>query len=132
MITPLPKKILIVEDDLTIRRLIEVCLRSVPALQVAVAEGNAALEVLRREKIDLVVTDLLMPEADGLAVVRSMRANPLLRDIPVMLLSSLGNPALPAEAEADLAASIASAPDELKAALARLGRAALSRSNERD
>lgn len=100
MITPLPKKILIVEDDLTIRRLIEVCLRSVPALQVAVAEGNAALEVLRREKIDLVVTDLLMPEADGLAVVRSMRANPLLRDIPVMLLSSLGNPALPAEAEA--------------------------------
>lgn len=96
----LTKKILIVEDDLTIRRLIEVCLRSVPALQVAVAEGNAALEVLRREKIDLVVTDLLMPEADGLAVVRSMRTDPRLRDIPVMLLSSLGNPALPAEAEA--------------------------------
>ena len=41
-------------------------------------------------------------------------------------------PPLPAQAEADLAASIASAPDELRAALARLGRAALSRAEGQD
>ena len=41
-------------------------------------------------------------------------------------------PPLAAEAEADLAASIADVPDELRAALARLGRATLSRSNDRD
>ena len=100
MIPPASKTVLIVDDDLAIRRLLEVCLRTLPVAQISVGEGAGALEVLRREKIDLVVTDLIMPGASGFDVVRTMRADPALRDIPVMLLSSLGNPNLPAEAEA--------------------------------
>lgn len=94
------KNVLIVDDDLAIRRLIEVCLRTLPVCQVAVSGGRSALEAMRREKIDLVVTDLMMPETGGFDIVRSMRADPVLRDIPVVLLSCLGNPALPAQAQA--------------------------------
>jgi CheY-like chemotaxis protein len=92
------KKILIVEDDMAIRRLLEVSLRKLPATQIAVTNGLAALEVLRRERIDLVVTDLMMAGAGGLDVVRAMRADPALSAIPVVLLSCLGNPSLPEEA----------------------------------
>jgi CheY-like chemotaxis protein len=92
------KNILIVDDDIAIRRLLEVCLRPLPAHQIAVGGGAAALEVLRRDKIDLVVTDLMMPGTGGLDVVRAMRADPAWHDIPVVLLSCLGDPALPQEA----------------------------------
>ncbi len=98
MIAPLPKKILIVDDDLAIRRLLEVCLRTLPADQVAVGGGQQALEVLRSERIDLVVTDLMMPATGGFDVVKSMRADPALSGIPVVMLSSMGNPGLPAQA----------------------------------
>jgi CheY-like chemotaxis protein len=100
MISAPLKKVLIVDDDLAIRRLIELCLRNLPVGQVAVSEGKSALAVMRREKVDLVVTDLMMPETSGFDIIRSMRADPLLRDVPVVLLSCLGNPALPAQAEA--------------------------------
>ena len=93
------KKILIVDDDLAIRRLLEVCLRTLPADQISAGEGKSALEILRREKIALVVTDLIMPGVGGFDLIRTMRADAALRDIPVMLLSSMGDPALPAQAE---------------------------------
>jgi two-component system, OmpR family, response regulator MtrA len=97
--SPAPKKILIVEDDLAIRRLLEVCLRALPATQIAVGGGHAALEVLGREPVDLVVTDLMMAGIGGFDIVRAMRADAALRDIPVVLLSCLGNPSLPQEAK---------------------------------
>lgn len=100
MIATPQKTILIVDDDFAIRRLVEYCLRSLPVGQIAVTNGQNALTVLRREKIDLVVTDLMMPEINGFDVVRSMRADPALQNIPVMLLSCQGNPELPAEAAA--------------------------------
>lgn len=99
MNSPANKTVLIVDDDIAIRRLIEACVCILPVRQFAVSGGTSALDVMRREKIDLVVTDLMMPETGGFDVVRTMRADPTLREIPVVLLSCLGNPALPAEAE---------------------------------
>jgi two-component system chemotaxis response regulator CheY len=99
MISAPQKKILIVDDDPAIRRLLEVCLRVLPAGQIAIGGGAAALEVLRREKVDLVVTDLMMPGTGGFEIVRAMRADPSWREIPVVLLSCVGNPSLPAEAK---------------------------------
>lgn len=99
MTTSATKNILIVEDDPAIRRLLEVCLRSLPATQVSVNGGQAALEVLAREPVDLVVTDLMMAGIGGFDVIRAMRADAALREIPVVLLSCLGNPSLPNEAK---------------------------------
>jgi two-component system chemotaxis response regulator CheY len=93
------KKILIVDDDLAMRRLLEVCMRTLPADQISVGDGMSALEVMRRETIDLVVSDFSMPGISGIELVRSIRADEALREIPVMLLSSMGDPALPSQAD---------------------------------
>ena len=50
-------------------------------------DGVGALELVRRSKPDLVVTDLLMPYRNGLEIIREMRRDVELRHIPVMLLS---------------------------------------------
>ena len=49
--------------------------------------GRAALEVLQREPVDLVLLDLMMPELDGFGVLAAMRDNPATRDIPVIVLT---------------------------------------------
>ena len=92
-------KILIVDDDLAMRRLLEVCMRTLPADQISVGDGISALEVMRRETIDLVVSDFSMPGISGIELVRLMRADEALREIPVILLSSMGDPALPSRAD---------------------------------
>jgi signal transduction histidine kinase/DNA-binding LacI/PurR family transcriptional regulator/AraC-like DNA-binding protein len=52
------------------------------------SNGKEALEILRREHIDLVLLDLLMPELDGFGVMEAMQADPRLRNVPVMVLTS--------------------------------------------
>ncbi len=50
--------------------------------------GQAALEAIRREKPDLLLTDLMMPELDGIGLLRAIRDDEALRDLPVILLSA--------------------------------------------
>ena len=54
----------------------------------AVADGHAALEAVRRRKPDLLLTDVMMPGLDGFALLREIRADPSLRDLPVIILSA--------------------------------------------
>ncbi len=49
--------------------------------------GRAALDILRHQRIDLVLLDLLMPEVDGFAVLQSMREAANMRDVPVIVLT---------------------------------------------
>jgi signal transduction histidine kinase len=53
-----------------------------------VADGKAALAAIREHRPDLVLADVMMPELDGLELLREIRADPVLRDIPVILLSA--------------------------------------------
>jgi PAS domain S-box-containing protein len=55
---------------------------------VAVADGQAALEVARSQPPELVLTDVMMPRLDGVGLLRELRADPRLREIPVILLSA--------------------------------------------
>jgi two-component system, OmpR family, alkaline phosphatase synthesis response regulator PhoP len=55
---------------------------------VAAADGSAALRVVRAEQPSLVVLDLMMPEIDGLDVLRALRADPATRALPVILLTA--------------------------------------------
>ncbi|MEM7033316.1 MAG: adenylate/guanylate cyclase domain-containing protein [Chloroflexota bacterium] len=58
--------------------------------QVALAEnGVQALEMLKKEPFDLVLLDILMPEMDGHEVLATMKADNILRDIPVIVISAL-------------------------------------------
>jgi PAS domain S-box-containing protein len=54
----------------------------------AVADGLAALEVARQRKPDLVLTDVMMPGLDGFGLLRELRADPKLAEIPVIALSA--------------------------------------------
>jgi signal transduction histidine kinase len=54
----------------------------------AAADGEQALELAKARRPDLVVTDVMMPKLDGFGLLRALRADPLTRDIPVMMLSA--------------------------------------------
>ena len=54
----------------------------------AVADGRAALEAMRANKPDLVLTDVMMPVMDGFALLREIRADPELQELPVVMLSA--------------------------------------------
>jgi PAS domain S-box-containing protein len=54
----------------------------------AVADGQAALEAARAEPPDLVLADIMMPRLDGVGLLLELRADPQLRDIPIILLSA--------------------------------------------
>jgi PAS domain S-box-containing protein len=55
---------------------------------VAVHDGQEALEYLQHAKVDLVLSDIMMPRLDGYALLRAVRDDPTLRDVPVVLLSA--------------------------------------------
>ena len=54
----------------------------------AVPDGQAALDAARREKPDLVLTDVMMPKLDGFELLREIRATDSLRDVPVIMVSA--------------------------------------------
>ena len=55
---------------------------------VTVRDGQEALEYLRRTHVDLLLTDIMMPRLDGFSLLRQIRGDPNLRDLPVVLLSA--------------------------------------------
>jgi CheY-like chemotaxis protein len=81
------KKILVVEDDSSLRTVIGLVLEN-HGYQVAhAAHGGEALERLRADRPDLVLADAHMPVVSGLELADVMRASADLRDIPIGLLS---------------------------------------------
>ena len=81
---------LLVADDNKVNRLLLTRSLELQGHRVATAEnGRVALEMLRREGFDLLLLDMEMPEMDGFQVLEQMVGDPLLRDLPVIVTSSL-------------------------------------------
>lgn len=81
---------LLVVDDNKVNRLLLARQLAVQGHRAAQAEnGRVALEMLRREPFDLVLLDMEMPEMDGFQVLEQMKGDLALRDIPVIVTSSL-------------------------------------------
>ena len=83
------KVILIAEDSPTIRKFISFSLAAKGFEIITAADGMEALEQLPKENINLIITDLNMPNIDGFELIRSIRNNDDLKDIPIIILSSL-------------------------------------------
>jgi two-component system alkaline phosphatase synthesis response regulator PhoP len=82
------QRILTVDDDPQIVRLLRASLEQA-GYQVFVAyDGETALHILRRERPDLVVLDLMLPDRDGWDVARVMRSDPTLADTPIIMLTA--------------------------------------------
>src|SRR5262245_37852960 len=81
---------LLIADDNKVNRLLLGRNLELMGHSVATAEnGRIALELLRRERFDLVVLDMEMPEVDGFEVLAQMKQDLVLRDVPVIVASSL-------------------------------------------
>jgi threonine synthase len=81
--------IAIVEDNADATRLIRRILQARGNYQIHEAhDGRAGLDLIRRERPDLVVLDLMMPEMDGFAVLDALRADDATRDIPVIVVTA--------------------------------------------
>jgi len=83
-------KILVAEDEPDIRELITFMLRFAGYEVVAAANGEDAVLTAARELPDLVLLDVRMPRMTGYDACRLMRANPDLRNVPVVFLSAKG------------------------------------------
>lgn len=87
--TPLlPARILLVDDNADLRTYVASLLGRVYGTIALAANGNEALELARANPPDLVVSDVMMPEMDGFALVRELRADERTRAVPIILLSA--------------------------------------------
>lgn len=85
------KRVLIVEDQADIRKLIRMTLEFEPYEIHEAADGTEGLRLADQVKPDLILLDVMMPgEFNGLQVCTRIRANPSLRDTPVVLLTARG------------------------------------------
>ncbi len=81
-------RIVVADDDVDIRELVEFKLSTLGHEIVAVGDGAAAIAACRAERPDLAVLDVMMPGTSGLDAIRAIRADPDLVDLPVILLTA--------------------------------------------
>lgn len=94
------EKIMIVDDSTTSRMIIKRCffIAGYENSEFSEAEdGLAALSLLQKNKVDLIVTDLNMPRMDGATFVRRLKMKDGVSEIPVIVISSIGNDAVKEE-----------------------------------
>ncbi|MFZ6027000.1 MAG: substrate-binding domain-containing protein [Chloroflexota bacterium] len=84
------KTILVVDDEPAIRDVhVRLVQESAPGSRILqAADGREALDLLRENRVDLVLLDLMMPELDGFAVLEALRENTSTRDVPVIVLTA--------------------------------------------
>ena len=83
-------RILVVDDSPTIRELTKIFLKDLEFTNVEeAADGSNALEKLKSEVFDLVITDWNMPQLSGLELLKAIRADDKMKKIPVLMVTSV-------------------------------------------
>jgi two-component system chemotaxis response regulator CheY len=83
------KNVLIVEDSKAIRSMIRVAIEEAGGFfAVEAANGFEALKTLPTRRFDLIITDINMPDINGLELIGFVKSNPAYRDIPLIIVST--------------------------------------------
>ncbi len=82
------KRVLVADDDRSGRRALQILLEQLGVDTVAADDGRAALDAFRAGRFDLVLTDMRMPQLDGIGLLREIRA--IDPEVPVILLTAYG------------------------------------------
>lgn len=82
------KKILVVDDERHIVRLVEVNLERAGYEVLTAYDGVEALEQVEQEDPDMIVLDVMMPRMDGFDVLKNLQSDPKYKDIPVIMLTA--------------------------------------------
>jgi CheY-like chemotaxis protein len=96
----MPHKLLLADDSVTIQRVIELTFADEDVQVIAVGNGQAAIESVQRDRPDIVLADVGMPERNGYEVAAFIKGNPALAHIPVVLLTGAFEPVDEARARA--------------------------------
>lgn len=83
-------KILIIEDDKFLRELIKRKLQDTGFEPFTASDGKEGLSLAQTNRPDLILLDLIMPGMDGFEVLSELRKDPSLAELPVIILSNLG------------------------------------------
>lgn len=119
----MPKTIMTVDDASTMRRMISFTLREAGHTVLEAEDGAQALKVLAGRPVDLVITDVNMPNMDGISLTRQLRTQPAYRTTPIILLTTESAPEKKAAGKAAGATGWLVKPfqqDQLLAVLARV------------
>ncbi|MCS7199018.1 MAG: response regulator [Caldimicrobium sp.] len=82
-------KILIVDDFSTMRKIIRNILTQLGFKNIVEADdGTTALDILNKEKIDLIISDWNMPKMNGLELLKAVRSNENTKDIPFIMVTA--------------------------------------------
>ena len=82
------KKIITVDDAATMRKMVAFTLKGAGHDVLEASDGRDALNALRHQSVDLVITDVNMPNMDGLELTRQLRALPAFARTPIILLTT--------------------------------------------
>jgi two-component system chemotaxis response regulator CheY len=85
-------RILAVDDSPSMREMIRIALSEAGFLVTEVADGRQALDLARQASFDLVLSDVHMPNMDGIALIRALRAEPDYRHTPILMLTTDSSP----------------------------------------
>ncbi len=82
-------RVLVVDDFATMRKIVKNVLRQINLENTVEAEnGKQALELLRKEDVDLIISDWLMPEMTGIEFLRACKDDPKTRSIPFIMVTA--------------------------------------------
>jgi len=84
----MPKTVVIADDHETVVMFLSVLMRRMGFVVIPAHNGTEVLQILETDIPDLVVTDRIMPSMDGLTLLKTMKDDPRLADIPVILVSA--------------------------------------------
>jgi two-component system, OmpR family, alkaline phosphatase synthesis response regulator PhoP len=84
------KKILIVEDDQFLLKIYDVKFKKEGYDVMLAEDGDLAIELAKSSKPDLILLDLILPKKDGFDVLKELKSDAGLKDIPVIVLTNLG------------------------------------------
>jgi two-component system chemotaxis response regulator CheY len=88
---PVAKRILTIDDSKTMRDMLRFTLVDAGYEVLQAVDGQDGLDVLKKQKVDVVITDINMPKLDGYGVIRHLRADAGYDDTPILVLSTEGD-----------------------------------------
>ena len=94
------KTILVVDDSPSIRQVVGIALRGAGYQVVEACDGLEALDKLKVQKANLIISDVNMPRMDGISLVKQIKANPNTKFTPILMLTTESEEAKKAEGKA--------------------------------
>lgn len=94
------KTVLSVDDSGSIRQMVSFTLKSAGYTVIEAVDGQDGLDKAKQKTVDLVLTDQNMPRMDGLTLIKSLRAMPNYRSVPILMLTTESGDAMKSQGKA--------------------------------